>query len=152
VDDLVTWLVALVAEDERLAREAIQETTGRWTVRSTDWGGGRLYVEDDCGAMILHARYPNDPQYPHIARWDPARVAIECESKRQMIQLHCRIWLEPGAEEFNDAHLTREPMPVCAECRPEGMFRRATSWPCRTLKALALPYADRPGYREQWKP
>ena len=23
---------------------------------------------------------------------------------------------------------------------------------CRTLRALALPYADRPDYREEWRP
>jgi hypothetical protein len=26
-----------------------------------------------------------------------------------------------------------------SSCEPERMFRRANSWPCRTLKALALP-------------
>lgn len=26
--------------------------------------------------------------YPHIARWDPARVLAECEAKRRIIELH----------------------------------------------------------------
>lgn len=25
-------------------------------------------------------------------------------------------------------------------------------WPCTTLRLLALPYADRPGYRDEWRP
>lgn len=28
---------------------------------------------------------------------------------------------------------------------------RPIAWPCDTLKLLALPYADRPGYRDEWR-
>lgn len=28
----------------------------------------------------------------------------------------------------------------------------ADPWPCATVRLLALPYADRPGYREDWRP
>lgn len=27
-----------------------------------------------------------------------------------------------------------------------------TPAPCSTLRLLALPYSDRPGYREEWRP
>jgi hypothetical protein len=135
VDDLVTWLLEQVAEDERVAREAIQETTGRWTVRSTDWGGGRLYVEDDCGAMILHARYPNDPQYPHIARWDPAGVLAECEAKRRRIE-----------------HLTSAIADWRAGRHDSQDRETAIEDFSTALKLEAFAYAGRPGYREDWKP
>lgn len=156
MDDLVTWLLEQIAEDERVARAA---TDGPW-----EWDGEAVDVVPSSRGVDFIARYrwvsmsdsetegvlPADGE--HIADWDPARVLAECEAKRKLVELHRRIWLTPGAPYFNDAHLTKDPMPICCSCAPETQFRRATSWPCRTLKALALPYVDRPGYREEWKP
>jgi len=132
--DLVTFLRARADEDEAAAVAARDGGT---------WGAAHDFVVDDlCGVGELAAA--------HIARHDPARVLREVEAKRRIVKLHERIWIHPAADEFNDAHLTTEPMPVCASCRPEMQFRRAQSWPCRTLRTLALPYADHPDYQEGW--
>ena len=54
--------------------------------------------------------------------WGNSRVLRECEAKRAVVELH-----------------------PCDDC---GMGDD----PCRTLKILALPYADHPDYREAWRP
>jgi hypothetical protein len=38
---------------------------------------------------------------------------------------------------------------VCTTC-DNGEVEQ--TFPCPTLRILALPYADRPGYREEWRP
>ncbi|GEL17672.1 DUF6221 family protein [Pseudonocardia asaccharolytica] len=63
-----------------------------------------------------------DADAAHIVRWDPARVLREIEAKRQLID-----WLE---EEWA--------IPIAAM---QSM-----------LRALALPYADHPDYRPEWRP
>jgi hypothetical protein len=30
--------------------------------------------------------------------------------------------------------------------------RHGKDFPCPTLRLLALPYGDRPGYRDEWRP
>jgi hypothetical protein len=52
----------------------------------------------------------------------PARIHAECEAKRRIVGLH-----------------------PCDNCG-------AAFDPCETLRLLALPYADHPDYREEWRP
>ncbi|MFI7340871.1 DUF6221 family protein [Streptomyces sp. NPDC050085] len=59
----------------------------------------------------------------------PARVLREIGAKRQLVEGH-----EPDE---------RVP-PRCTGC--------FDGCPCRHLRLLAAPYADRPGYREEWRP
>jgi hypothetical protein len=61
---------------------------------------------------------------------DSARVLAEVDAKRRILD-DCAGYYEDGAES--------------AEAVTDGM-----AW--RTLVALALPYADRPGYRDEWRP
>jgi hypothetical protein len=66
-----------------------------------------------------------------IAEDDPARVLREIDTQRQVIAEHD------------------------TECWKVGDRVHDCPWtdrPCRTLRPLALPYAGRPGYREQWRP
>jgi len=72
------------------------------------------------------------------AVWDDARQRrdlAECESKRRIIELH---QLEHSRTSVH-----------CGEC-DEG--HQYPSWPCTTLRLLALPYADHPAYRSEWAP
>ncbi|WP_338683897.1 DUF6221 family protein [Streptomyces acidiscabies] len=59
----------------------------------------------------------------HIAEHDPARVLREVEALRRIVDRYA--WLR----EHGDTG--------------------GTAW---VLPLLALPYADRPGYREEWRP
>jgi len=58
----------------------------------------------------------------HIARWDPARVLAEVEAKRRIV--------DEWASEYYE-------------------HRAALG---RAVRLLALPYAEHPGYREEWRP
>lgn len=65
------------------------------------------------------------------------RWLAECDAKRRIIALH------PQAD---------QPYAwMCGTCGEIGQEMDCT-YPCDTLRLLALPYADRLGYREEWKP
>jgi hypothetical protein len=123
VSDLVTWLRAQLDEDERVARAVAG--SGRWVKYSEGGDGAAIETEPggDPGAII-----GDDAMATHIARHNPARVLAEVEAKRSILEMH----------EEGDKHGD------CAIC--------FAVWPCGTLKALAWPYADRPGYDEAWRP
>ncbi|WAL67110.1 DUF6221 family protein [Amycolatopsis cynarae] len=69
--------------------------------------------------------------------FDP--VMVDLDAKQQIIDLH-----EPIEGEWG---------PVCAVCHTTGADGdRKGEYPCTTLRLLALPYADHPAYRQEWKP
>ena len=135
MNDLIAWLRAQLDEDERLARAAqIDELV--WQSGpgvSYDTQGWVRAVSNDDSWMICetHTRAQSD----HIARHDPARVLAEVEAKRAILDLH----------DSDGGH----------ECvGPADAWGTATihAQTCPTLRLLAQPYADRHGYREEWRP
>jgi Family of unknown function (DUF6221) len=69
-----------------------------------------------------------DRRVAHMFRWSPARVLAECEAKRRIV--------EDYLAQVNS---------------------HRSGWDARTprdhpLRALALPYADHPDYRPEWRP
>lgn len=132
MDELVRWLTACLDEDERTARVTVWDGSGNkldWELSASatiDVGGDEFYVGDRTIAN-------------HMMVWDPARVLREIDAKRRIIELHaypsghgCSTTDETGYNLNYD------------EVSPEDA--------CTTLRLLALPYADRPGYREEWAP
>lgn len=127
-DELTTWLLEQIAEDERVARDA--------------WYDGQRWIPEE--EAVIAADQGSDPvlflerkrDAKHAARWSPAHVLAECEGKRRIIEAHSAELMDvvDGVEHWTD----------CADCR-QGP-------PCHTLRLLALPFADRPGYREEWRP
>jgi hypothetical protein len=73
------------------------------------------------------------------AHYSNERIRAECDAKRRIVALH------NNADEGHD----------CTDGwhAPHG-FRDLDydDGPCETLRLLALPYADHPDYREEWKP
>jgi hypothetical protein len=65
------------------------------------------------------------------------RWMAECDAKRRIVEAHR--W-----EEFDDGDGSVPYYTDCDDCR-QGP-------PCRTLRLLALPYADHTDYREEWRP
>jgi hypothetical protein len=63
------------------------------------------------------------------------RHAAECDTKRRIVSLHSR------SEGLYDQG-------VLIECL-EGCIG---AYPCKTLRLLALPYADHPDYLPEWRP
>lgn len=66
------------------------------------------------------------------------RVLAECEAKRKLLALH-----QHGRLTGPLASITKIPF-TCISCGGVG-------W-CEHVRLLTLPYADQPGYREEWKP
>ena len=134
MDDLVQWLRAQLDEDERIARAAQrQRGGGEWVARAD--ASGIVAVEGlpvRAGEPIPVVLHPDeDETAEHIAEHDPARVLREIDAKRQIIEQHER---------------------YAAERR-----RMMGGWDPQSddspiLAALATVYADRPGYREEWRP
>jgi hypothetical protein len=112
MDDLATWLLAQLDDEERAAR-AVQEGFASYD------GDGRPSYSDIDGMPAREAE--------HIARWDPARVLAEVDVRRRILELY-------------GVSTDRQLDPTAWE-----LMKHA-------VRALALPYADRPGYREEWRP
>lgn len=134
-ENLVTWLLKQIAEDESQARAACLKGHRSW---HNDIGPlGDYDVTDDANRQIVGELVNMSNQAEHIARWDPNRVLAECDTKRRIIEPHTPE--RPYAATVD----------LCAECGGEN---GRVAWPCRDLLILALPYSDRPDYREEWKP
>lgn len=135
MDDLITWLRAQLDDDARVANES-------WTAQPEKLDMRRVTVDYSIEFVVACTLAWRGE---HIARHDPARVLREVEAKRKIIEEH-------GSREV--ASLDRDnwgqPFVVCRRCT-EGAVRQVVA-PCPTLKLLALPFSDRPGYREAWRP
>lgn len=154
--DLSGWLLEQIAEDEQVARasqgDPARPGAGVWTRQCShldeDFEPEKPGHDNCCvvaGDITIYDEGGHGPEdADHIARWDPARVLAECEVKRRLVKMHADDQEhycpseDAGSEYYNY-------MNGWAEEKDNLQI-------CPTLKLLALPYADRPGYREEWKP
>jgi hypothetical protein len=156
VDELVQWLRDQLDADQRIAREAAM------AIGRTGYENGVLVdpparFGDDLAAdgaqwapsyhKVMRKRLKPDeksrtvaecggfgarPVADHVAEHDPARVLREIEAKRQIVERY---------EE------------LCAASKEDGLIGDVTEeYQDFLLRLLALPYADRPGFREEWRP
>lgn len=129
MSDLAEWLMACVAEDEAVAQEAAsdEDVGDSWTTSGADGGhvAGKYVLWDTEGCDCCMQGQP--ATMTHIARHDPARVLAECESKRATVRLY-----EATTES-------------CVNVDAWTIMKQE-------LRFLAAVYADRPGYREEWRP
>lgn len=163
MDDLVAWLGVQLDEDERLASKA---TAGPWRYNyRKQWHGdtghplfprgpGEEYVATgplDAPVCVAATGPADDAQAmtdaAYIAQWHPGRVLAEVEAKRALLALHAvrtSIWW-PDVEACE--------VEVCVICSGEvGEPDNDVEAPCPTVRALALPYRDRPGWKPEWAP
>lgn len=82
----------------------------------------------------------------HIIRHDPARVLREVEAKRIMLALAIQMLTPVPIPPDTSAIVARIELIV------EEHERKLADRLLHLLHLLALPYADRDGYREEWKP
>jgi hypothetical protein len=140
VEDLVDFLRARLDEDEQTARAA---TWGPWEVGPTFGGeSNRVYVKpegpgiDTIGTCVIAGQVSNMPLWrgnaQHIARWDPDRVLAEVMAKRRVMDV-LRSY-EPHNEWDTEDDI--------------GLRKNNDAG---ALRYLALPYADHPDYREEWR-
>ena len=79
---------------------------------------------------------------------NPARVLAECEAKRRIVDLHVGSANDP----FYTGHgRLVDTCDVCVNFHAD-MDCSNEPWPCPTLRLLALPYADHPEFRSEWRP
>jgi hypothetical protein len=129
MNDLVVWLRQQLDADDR-AVAAILRRDPTWRVDPEPWPNGvGVLDEKGDGVAIANGSYAAE----FIALHDPARELREVEAKRLIIDLHLNAGQYPLAASDE-----------CREC--------VSDHPCPTLRLLALPYSDREGYREGWKP
>jgi hypothetical protein len=123
--NLDEFLLARIAEDERVAVDAAA-ASGR-----ERWSPGDV-VPPETPAHVT----------AHVAAHDPARVHAECAAKRRLV-LACR---------------ASRPDRAFLGARPRGMAdfpldpRDQHQLAALTLALLALPHADHPDFRDEWRP
>jgi hypothetical protein len=132
VMDLVAFLRAQLDDDERVAQETTEDGGGRWRIaRYTD----RTTTVWDGDIQVLASLDQNNIA-EHIARWDPVRVLAEVDAKRRILDRYEDTLSRQG--EWEESQLAAD---ICAV--------EYQDW---ILPILALPYADREGYRDEWRP
>jgi len=129
---LTEFLLARIAEDKAAARREQDEVAERIAAQGP----------------ITWAFEPGVESSPFF----PARVLAECEAREKVVKLHR--WRKPdvvfyghGADAAN--HCTAGCDDGMADVYQILLGKR---WPCPTLRAIALPYADHPDYQQEWKP
>lgn len=170
MDDLVQWLREQLDDDERIARAAsgatVEGEPGSWrpSPHGDEWEPLRGEDGDEELLVALRPGLPRPPEvmtgywgavfshrpddaepgtespmtsFEHAARHDPARVLREIEAKRRIVAMY---------EEAKAA--------VDSYTEPSNRLIAAASRNslASAVKALALPYSDRPGYRDDWRP
>lgn len=149
MDKLIEFLKARLDEREALARAA---NPGPWTLRrgtgtrGDDWAD--VYArpepdadEDDYPPCVIEteggANPPNLVDAEHIAANDPAYVLADVAAKRQIVAM-CEFLLE-----------TREVQEAAGELSDYSLGRAHAGG--GVLRRLALPFAEHPDYREEWR-
>ena len=118
------WLRAQLDAD---TLAAVDGTQGQW-LHEPD----RVYAQfGDMGStFVVDDQHARGTDLKHIAMWSPRRALAEIAAKREVLRHH-----SPKPAE-------KHPGYDCLWC---GM-----AYPCFDAKALAQPYRDRPGFREEW--
>ena len=125
MDELVEWYGQQLDEDERIARATTWEGSGNklgWELVAS--------ATIDVGGDEF---YVGDRTIAnHMMAWEPARVLREIDAKRRMLERHAARYSEPAGGMI---------------CAHDGH-----RWPCPDVRDFAAVYADRPGYKESWRP
>lgn len=155
MSDLVAWLRAQLDEDERLANEAANAPPIQFFLARQ--------AGKEISSRFLHAH-------------SPARVLAEVEAKRRILDVHEHspkaevVWIEqkPGPQISRSGDITTTMWPTavepgrwqetgrtlygCDQCESDSHYDIEYRGWCETVRLLAQPYADRPGYDEAWRP
>ncbi|MGX1632687.1 DUF6221 family protein [Streptomyces albidoflavus] len=142
MNDLIAFLQARLDEDEVVARSAYP---GPWS-SGMQFGLPAVHAS---GRPVCRADAPN---VDHIARHDPAHILAEVQAKRLVLGRYLS-----SAAAVPDLEAER------ARLGALGRSTAMTDMDLETvihqrdallpvLHLLALPYADHPDYREEWRP
>jgi len=141
------WLWACDEHDEvvvpdPLTQEFVECPQGGWarvSLRSVEQYPYRA-IPGTGPSIHLHTEELPPSIALHISRHDPASVLARIAADRKILALHT-----PFRLEFDR-------ITGCATCSYRNNEEELqVTWPCPTLRLLASPYADRPGFREEWR-
>lgn len=127
MSNLTDFLLARITEDEAMARAAVD-------LRERVYVGEMEATEHHYSWTWLTRFRSNGPWSSQMLDGcsSPDRVLVECEAKRRIVVLHGEAD-EPGFSASPD-------------------YWAGTAHLDEVLELLALPYADHPDYRQEWKP
>lgn len=157
-DPLVEWLRGVLDEDERRAKAA-SEASPDWSYDGTSPKGPRVVVgpdtddiwtrninssvwdcddpEDGCEELAAHW----EAEAEHMVDHDPAAVLADIAAKRAILD-----WC---TEVIGDRDLTTVDQFGSLRQDPQAL---AVTLAAETVRLLAWADADRPGYRDEWRP
>ena len=153
MDELARWLGQQLDEDERIA----QATAWCWSAQIDNSWTARPPRDEEEGWTVwskgsaLMASGLEEADAQHIAAHDPARVLREIDADRALVAAYeqaCRKRTEIADEHWGAAG-------------PSGGLSAVERWKEHDAVAEALKphvlrraavYADRPGYRDDWRP
>lgn len=141
MDDLIAFLKARLAEREAKALGAGEIGTPDWHVGEDGSGNPEsdACVIDGNGEIVVYDEgRPRLAEAVHIADNDPAWALADIESKRQVIKLYENAVSAKRAGSISYRNRTQDEAAV-------DVLGAA-------VQSLALPYAGRPDYLEEWKP
>jgi hypothetical protein len=156
--DLAEFLFTRIGEDKAAAqaaggvawRRGQPNYAAEWGATLDAWSSDYIGVcEAASGDVVVYDEgAPDEDQAEHIARWDPKRVLLECEARRERLELH-----KPVAIEFCDLerqhpseHETRL---ACSACGMPAEY--PVWWPCDTIRTDLAVYADHPDFQPDWR-
>lgn len=141
IDELVVWLRAQLDEDDRIAIEAADDSDPQGM--GNDWFvyRGDVRVEElpdpDTTAMVATGGTPAMAE--HIVRHDPDRVRREVAAKRRI--------LDEIVDEANGLDMSVD-LDRRVGIRDEKVEPYVGD---QLVKLMAMPFAGREGYREEWR-
>jgi len=169
--DIAEFLAACLDEDEAVARDASwSDDSNVWTAaehtRVYDRGTPFERTEqewyvvdsmDEAAVWHVRAQAADDGGVARlIARFDPARVLADIAAKRRILARHKPIpavhapgsWQLPTGFTGPFAAYCE----LCSDCAdPDGGNNTYEPWPCPEVRDHAAPYADRPGFKPEWR-
>lgn len=132
-NSIVEFIRARLDALERLALAVQQETGPVWPA-GDELLGGTIYTEQ--GGYVLGGTYGGDLSWEmrqYLEAVGPGAMLADIEVKRRMLDEHPRCDCHDGCT-------------ACVSCGDGSI------WPCSTIRLLALPHADEPGYLNEWRP
>ena len=149
MDDLARWLGAQLDEDERIAQGA---DPGPWKNNSLGRHDQSVIKlgPPTSASLIQFDGSRAAANGAHVARHDPARVLREIDAKRQLLDdftVTARI-RDEAAMRIKAAgdHPDPKDLETWDRAQREAAILEGP------VKLAASPLADRPGYREEWRP
>lgn len=137
--ELTEFLLARLDEDERLAGEQDLERVGDPYSDGSGIANRDGFPSYPWGSEGTELQFMAGPGHP-------SRVLAEVAARRRIVEMHT-----PKGR--TGLHLC----PVCVSwemwlSQEPGGALPLDDAPCDTLRLLALPYAEHPDYRQEWKP